>query len=421
MPYWARCGHVGMVRNIEVELLRMQSVRDMRVELVERKGLGHPDYIADSASEVASRALCRYYLKEFGTILHHNLDKTLLVGGQANPRFGGGEVLEPIYIIVSGRATTEVRLEDGVHKVPFGKLVVEAVREWIKSNFRYLDPDSHVIIDYMIRKGSADLVKVFEAGKGSIPLANDTSIGVGFAPLTTLERLVYETERTLNSREFKKKYPAVGEDVKVMGLRRDKKIVLTIAAAIIDREVSNPYEYMKVKEDIVEEVKGLAHKIAPDYEVEVYVNTADMPERGSFYLTVTGTSAEHGDDGQTGRGNRANGLITPMRPISLEATAGKNPVNHVGKIYNVLAKLIAEKVYEEHKDLFSDVYVELLSQIGKPIDRPLIASVKLIPRDIAMSSIPAHVKEDVVAIVDSYLSNITKITELVLNDQVTLF
>jgi S-adenosylmethionine synthetase len=410
-----------MVRNIEVELLRMQSVRDMRVELVERKGLGHPDYIADSASEVASRALCRYYLKEFGTILHHNLDKTLLVGGQANPRFGGGEVLEPIYIIVSGRATTEVRLEDGVHKVPFGKLVVEAVREWIKSNFRYLDPDSHVIIDYMIRKGSADLVTVFEAGKGSIPLANDTSIGVGFAPLTTLERLVYETERTLNSREFKKKYPAVGEDVKVMGLRRDKKIVLTIAAAIIDREVSNPYEYMKVKEDIVEEVKGLAHKIAPDYEVEVYVNTADMPERGSFYLTVTGTSAEHGDDGQTGRGNRANGLITPMRPISLEATAGKNPVNHVGKIYNVLAKLIAEKVYEEHKDLFSDVYVELLSQIGKPIDRPLIASVKLIPRDIAMSSIPAHVKEDVVAIVDSYLSNITKITELVLNDQVTLF
>jgi S-adenosylmethionine synthetase len=410
-----------MVRNIEVELLRMQSVKDMRVELVERKGLGHPDYIADSASEAASRALCRYYLKEFGTILHHNLDKTLLVGGQANPRFGGGEVLEPIYIIVSGRATTEVRLEDGVRKVPFGKLVVEAVREWIKSNFRYLDPDSHVIIDYMIRKGSADLVTVFEAGKGSIPLANDTSIGVGFAPLTTLERLVYETERTLNSREFKKKYPAVGEDVKVMGLRRDRKIVLTIAAAIIDREVSNPYEYMKVKEDIVEEVKGLAHKIAPDYEIEVYVNTADMPERGSFYLTVTGTSAEHGDDGQTGRGNRANGLITPMRPISLEATAGKNPVNHVGKIYNVLAKLIAEKVYEEHKDLFSDVYVELLSQIGKPIDRPLIASVKLVPRDIAMSSIPAHVKEDVVAIVDSYLSNITKITELVLNDQVTLF
>jgi S-adenosylmethionine synthetase len=80
-------------RNIVVETLKFQSVKDMRVELVERKGLGHPDYIADSASEAASRALSKYYLKEFGTILHHNLDKTLLVGGQAHPQFGGGYII----------------------------------------------------------------------------------------------------------------------------------------------------------------------------------------------------------------------------------------------------------------------------------------------------------------------------------------
>ncbi len=408
-------------RNIEIELLKMQSVREMRAELVERKGLGHPDYIADSASEVASRALCKYYLKEFGTILHHNLDKTLLVGGQANPRFGGGEVIEPIYIIVAGRATTEVRTSDGIHQIPFGKLVVESVRNWIRQNFRYLDPDSHVIVDYMIRKGSADLITVFEAGKQSSPLANDTSIGVGFAPLTTLEQLVLETERLLNNREFKKKYPGVGEDVKVMGLRRDKKIVLTIAVAIIDREVADKYEYLKLKEDVVEEVRNLAYKIAPEFNVEVYINTADIPERDSFYITVTGTSAEHGDDGQTGRGNRANGLITPMRPISMEATAGKNPVNHVGKIYNVLARMIAEKVYSEHSDVFSDVYIELLSQIGKPIDRPLIASVKLIPRNPAIMEIPSHIREDVRGIVDEYLANIRQVTELILSDKVTLY
>lgn len=393
----------------------------MKVELVERKGLGHPDYIADSASEEASKALCRYYLKEFGTILHHNLDKTLLVGGQANPKFGGGELLEPIYIIVAGRATTEVRIDGAVHKVPYGKLIVEAVKNWIKRNFRYLDPETHVVVDYMVRKGSADLVTVFEAGKESMPLANDTSMGVGYAPMTTLEQLVYMTERLLNDREFKKRHPAVGEDVKVMGLRRDKQIVLTIAAAIIDREVENKYDYMKVKEDIVEEVESLANKIAPDYEVKVYVNTADIPERDSLYLTVTGTSAEHGDDGATGRGNRANGLITPMRPISLEATAGKNPVNHVGKIYNVLARMIADKVYGEYQHLFEDVYVELLSQIGKPIDRPLIASVKLVPRDSGMVDIPGNVKSDIGNIVDEMLANIRKITELVVNEQVILY
>uniref|UniRef100_A0A7C2BL27 S-adenosylmethionine synthase n=1 Tax=Thermosphaera aggregans TaxID=54254 RepID=A0A7C2BL27_9CREN len=410
-----------MERNIEVELLKMQSVRAMKVELVERKGLGHPDYIADSASEVASKALSRYYLKHFGTILHHNLDKTLLVGGQSSPKFGGGELLEPIYIIVAGRATTEVKTNDGVEKIPFGKIIVEAVKDWIRNNFRYLDPEKHVIVDYMVRKGSTDLVTVFEAGKKSVPLANDTSIGVGYAPLTTLEKLVYETERLLNSRQFKDKYPAVGEDVKVMGLRRGKTVALTIAAAIIDSQVRDIGEYINTKDHVKEEVLNLAAKIAPDFDVKVFVNTADLPDKGSVYLTVTGTSAEHGDDGATGRGNRANGLIPPMRPISLEATAGKNPVNHVGKIYNVVARQIAERVYSEFSHVFSDVYVEILSQIGKPIDKPLVASVKLIPLDINVMEVPSHIVNEIQALANEELENIVRVTELVLNDKVSLY
>ncbi len=410
-----------MERNIEVELLKMQSVRAMKVELVERKGLGHPDYIADSASEVASKALSRYYLKHFGTILHHNLDKTLLVGGQSSPKFGGGELLEPIYIIVAGRATTEVKTNDGVEKIPFGKIIVEAVKDWIRNNFRYLDPEKHVIVDYMVRKGSTDLVTVFEAGKKSVPLANDTSIGVGYAPLTTLEKLVYETERLLNSRQFKDKYPAVGEDVKVMGLRRGKTMALTIAAAIIDSQVRDIGEYINTKDHVKEEVLNLAAKIAPDFDVKVFVNTADLPDKGSVYLTVTGTSAEHGDDGATGRGNRANGLIPPMRPISLEATAGKNPVNHVGKIYNVVARQIAERVYSEFSHVFSDVYVEILSQIGKPIDKPLVASVKLIPLDINVMEVPSHIVNEIQALANEELENIVRVTELVLNDKVSLY
>jgi len=410
-----------MERNVEVELLKMQSVRQMKVELVERKGLGHPDYIADSASEVASKALSKYYLKNFGTILHHNLDKTLLVGGQSSPKFGGGDLLEPIYIIVAGRATTEVKTDSGVEKIPFGKIIVEAVKEWIKTNFRFLDPERHVIVDYMVRKGSTDLVTVFEAGKKAIPLANDTSIGVGYAPLTTLEKLVYETERMLNSREFKARHPPVGEDIKVMGLRRDKNIVLTIAAAIIDSQVRDIGDYINVKDHIKEAVLDLAARISPDYNVKVYVNTADLPDKGSVYLTVTGTSAEHGDDGATGRGNRANGLIPPMRPISLEATAGKNPVNHVGKIYNVVARTTAERVYNQYGDIFSDVYVEILSQIGKPIDKPLVASVKLIPLDLNMSQVPSHVFNEIQALVNEELESIVKVTELVLNDKVSLY
>jgi len=405
-------------RNIVFEAIKRQPVEEMAIEIVERKGLGHPDYIADSASEAASRALSKYYLKEFGTILHHNLDKTLLVGGQASPRFGGGYVTEPIYIIVASRATTEVRTEDGVVFIPVGTLIVEAVKNWIKKNFRYLDPEVHVIVDYKVRKGSADLVSVFEAGKKAVPLANDTSIGVGYAPLSTLEKLVLETEKMLNSREYKAKNPAVGEDIKVMGLRMNKKIKLTIAAAIIDRHVLDPGEYMSVKEQIREDVLNLASKIAPDHDVEVFVNTADMPERNVFYLTVTGTSAEHGDDGATGRGNRANGLIPPMRPISLEATAGKNPVNHVGKIYHVVAYRIANRVYEEINE-FKEIYVEILSQIGKPIDQPLIATLRAVVS--GDKSVPSHIVNEAVAIAEEELANITKVTELILEDKVMLF
>ncbi len=405
-----------MKRNIVVEEVNWQPVESLNVELVERKGLGHPDYIADSVAEAASRALSKYYLEKYGTILHHNLDKVLLVGGQANPRFGGGEVLQPIYIIVAGRATTEVRVEDGVETIPVGTLTISAAKDWIKRNMRYLNPEEHVIIDYKIGKGSADLVKVYELGK-EMPLANDTSFGVGYAPLTTLEKIVYENERYLNSPNVKKELPAVCASLKVMGLRRDKTIEITVAAAMISKLVPDIDHYIAVKEELANRVLSLASDIAPDYDIKVYVNSADRPEKGLVYLTVTGTSAEHGDDGATGRGNRANGLITPMRPMSLEATAGKNPVSHVGKLYNVLAGIIANRIYSEIGDV-KEVYVSILSQIGRPIDDPLVANVKLLPTN---GKITNTMKSDAESIVDEELSNIKKLTELILNERVTLY
>ncbi len=405
-----------MGRNIQVSEFPWPGVESLSIEMVERKGVGHPDYIADGIAEAVSRELCRYYIKNYGVILHHNVDKVLVVGGQAKPVFGGGEVLHPIYIVVSGRATYYVRTKEGVDFVPIGTIVLKAAHEWIRANFRYLDPDRHIIVDYRIGQGSADLVGVFELGKSSIPLANDTSFGVGFAPLSTLERLVLETERMLNSPKVKSELPAVGEDVKVMGLRREKKITLTIAAAIVSRHVKDAGEYVSVKESIKERVLDLASRIAPDYDVEVYVNTADNIEKGIYYLTVTGTSAEHGDDGATGRGNRANGLITPMRPMSLEATAGKNPVNHVGKLYNVLARIIAEKIHKEVGNV-KEVYVSLLSQIGRPINDPLVADIEIVPD----GKLSLDAKNEAARIAEEELDKVTQVTNLVLEDKVMLF
>ncbi len=401
---------------IVVEKVDKTPVAKRLVEIVERKGQGHPDYIADGISEWVSRYLSKYYLEQFGVILHHNVDKTLVVGGQATPRFGGGEVLQPIYILVSGRATYEVRTKDGVVKIPLGPVVVQAARDWIKQHFRYLDPDLHVVIDYRIGQGSADLVGIYDLGVKSIPLANDTSVGVGYAPLTPLEELVYKTERLLNSRDFKAKYPEVGEDVKVMGVRVGKEIKLTVAAAMISKLTKDKSHYLSVKEDVKRAVEDLAAKIAPEYGVEVTINAADKPEHGIFYLTVTGTSAEHGDDGMTGRGNRANGLITPMRSMSLEAAAGKNPVSHVGKIYNVVAQRIADKIYKQVKDI-TEVYVEIVSQIGKPINEPKVLNVEII-KDGELTS---EIKNEVNAIAREELDRITQITDLILRGEASLY
>ncbi|MEB3758745.1 MAG: methionine adenosyltransferase [Desulfurococcales archaeon] len=406
-----------MVENLFIEEYRHPPVYKLGTELVERKGLGHPDYIADSASEVASRELSKYYLKEYGRILHHNLDKTLLVGGQAKAYFGGGQIIQPIYIIVSGRAVTTVKTDDGVDEVPIGSIILGAVKRWIKENMRFLEPEEHVVVDYKIGKGSADLVGIYDTARKA-PRANDTSFGVGYAPLSPLESLVFRTERLLNSREFKSKLPAVGEDVKVMGLRKGRSIDLTIAMAVVSSLVADKEEYLSLKEEVREKVLDLAAKLVPDYDVNVYINTGDTPEKGIFYLTYTGTSSEHGDDGMTGRGNRVNGLITPLRPMSLEATAGKNPVSHVGKIYNVAAMIAANKIADAVSDA-EEVYVKLLSQIGRPIDEPLAASVMVNPGE--GKELSASEKEEIRGIIEEVIGNITRITDIILNGETILF
>ncbi len=400
-------------RNIIVEELVRTPIEMQKVELVERKGLGHPDSIADGIAEAISRALSKEYIKRYGIILHHNTDQVEVVGGRAYPRFGGGEVIRPIYILLSGRAVEFVDRE----AFPVHEVAIKAAKEYLRKTVRHLDVEEHVVIDSRIGQGSVDLVGVFNKVKENpIPLANDTSFGVGYAPLSETEKIVLETEKLLNSEKFKKEWPAVGEDIKVMGLRKDDEIDLTIAAAIVDSEVQNPQEYMEVKEGIYNAVKELVSQYT-GRKVNIYVNTADDPEKDIYYITVTGTSAEAGDDGSVGRGNRANGLITPNRHMSLEATAGKNPVSHVGKIYNILANLIANEIAEQIEGV-QEVYVRILSQIGKPIDEPLVASIQAIPK-------PGYKVEQfekqAYEIADEWLANITKIQKMVLEDKINIF
>jgi S-adenosylmethionine synthetase len=356
--------------HIEVLPLEGPSAAALPFEIVERKGVGHPDTICDALAESVSAALSRFYLERFGEILHHNVDKALLWGGAARPAFAGGAVLEPVEVYLAGRATAAV---DQV-RVPLEELATQAAREWLRSHLRYLDVDRHVRIHTLIRPTSTDLSSLFNRRKGT-PLANDTSFGVGFAPLDLLERTVLSVERELNMPATKTAHPHIGEDIKVMGVRMVDAIQLTVACALVGRHVESLDQYQEKKAGICRLAAAAAHA-AGAARVEVDVNPADGASEDSVYLTVTGTSAEAGDDGQVGRGNRVNGLITPYRPMSLEAAAGKNPVTHIGKLYNIVAGRIAQAVVDKVPGAI-EAQCYLVSRIGSPIDEPSLADLKV--------------------------------------------
>ena len=352
-------------------------------EICERKGIGHPDSVCDAAADACSRALCIYYFENFGRYYHHNVDKAALVGGISKPELGGGLIIEPEYFLIVGRAIHQIFRENKLEYIPVATICLDACRQTVGNIFRNLDLNRHIQFDYAVRPGSIDLTGVFEESdaKDQVPLANDTSFGVGYAPLSAVEKITLEAEGLLNSDAFKDKCKASGEDIKVMTQRVGNNVNITLCCAMVSGYINDKDEYVNYTNQMKDAVLDLATKIIPEKEVSCSVNVADNIEKGLLYLTITGTSAESGDDGEVGRGNRANGLITPCRTMSLEAVCGKNPINHVGKLYNILGIEIAQRIYERGQGDIIEAHVKLLSQIGRPITDPWINSISLIPAD----------------------------------------
>jgi S-adenosylmethionine synthetase len=357
-------------------------------ELVERKGIGHPDTVCDAVADACSRALCLYYLEHFDRVYHHNVDKAALVGGTAKPKFGGGLIIQPQYFLIVGRAINQILTEcgDGTNKleyVPIPTICIETQRKVLSKIFRNLDLNKDIQFDYAVRPGSIDLTGVFDESHHTeeVPLANDTSFGVGYAPYSDVEKIALEAERLINSNKFKKKCKASGEDIKVMVERIENEVGITVAAAMVSKYIKDASEYVSYTNQIRDAILDLASDVIPERDVNCQVNVADNIEKGIMYLTITGTSAEAGDDGEVGRGNRANGLITPCRTMSLEAVCGKNPINHVGKLYNVLSTEMAREIVNRGQGDILEAHVKLLSQIGRPITDPWVNSIELIPAD----------------------------------------
>ena len=354
--------------NFVFERSECKALSERKTETVESKGIGHPDVMADSIAETFSRNLSQEYLRRFGRghLLHHNVDKLDVVGGEVKARFGGGLVKKPILIFFSGRATYRIENEeiDGDGMQWLSTVAMKSARQWLGENLRYLDPADQSIVhlsrDFVATKGGSDELCKTVTQQGDKVRSNDTSLGSGYYPLSPLEQTVLHLRRLLNSQEFLHENPHLGEDVKVMGIRMGADILITLAIAFVDRTLEDPKSYFSRKRELRQNLLDNLRRLIGEKKFglrfadrNLTVNALDDEEKaltdqsvpeGYCYLTVLGTSAENGDDGAVGRGNRINGLSPYDRPVSQEAFAGKNPISHVGKLYNIMAFLLARRV-----------------------------------------------------------------------------
>jgi S-adenosylmethionine synthetase len=277
-------------------------------------------------------------------------------------------------LIVGDRATFRV----GKVKIPIREIAAETAREWVRKHLRHVDAERHVRYRIVLAEGSEELADIFHRGR-EVHESNDTSAAVGYAPLSETEQMVLWVEHYLNSPAFKAAFPETGEDVKVMGVRTDRGLDLTVAMPLLCQAIASEAAYFRKKEEVVEALR-LALPPSPGLDsVRLTLNALDRPGRGlsGVYLSLLGTSAEDADSGQVGRGNRVNGLIPLNRPVSGEAAAGKNPVSHIGKIYNLLSHRMAEQICQRAAGV-REVYVWLVGRIGQPIDQPWVAA-QLVP------------------------------------------
>ncbi|SPF06741.1 methionine adenosyltransferase [Streptomyces sp. MA5143a] len=347
-----------------------QSVEDLPYELVERKGVGHPDTMCDAIAERMSRTYARYCLDQFGGVAHHWFDKVTLYGGGADIDYGRGELTQPYRVKVFGKGAFRV----GSTEIPVRELMFQAAADVLAEVTTGFDPDRHLVLELGVvdHQGSGrgvsryqpatpdDLVPLYAPGL----VSNDTNLLHGYAPLSRLETAVMGLENLINGSDFKKRHPDSGWDVKVFGSRRGDTFSLVVNMPFLAAGIESLDHYWARKAVIQKELEEYTRSLGLD-DFTMLMNATDR--NGRPYLTALGSVADTGDVGVVGRGNRVNGLITPMRPMSIEAPAGKNPLDHTGKIYNVMAMRLARQVHEQ---CGGPAQVHIFTSKEAPLERP---------------------------------------------------
>ncbi|MBI1758961.1 MAG: hypothetical protein HYR62_07015 [Actinobacteria bacterium] len=347
-------------------------------DAAERKGIGHPDSLADLVADTFSHRYSTWSRHRFGAIPNHWVDKVTLVGAAAEVTFGGFDIHKPVDCYLFGKITDRV----GSTPVPVEEIFGEVIANVLPTALgdgRILDHvrlhvnnTSGIAVDHDARfyrpQAAEDVATVLAVES----VANDTVLCTGAGRRGFAADLAVGLERWITGAEFQRMTPAVGTDVKIMVVRVGSVVDVTAAVPFHPEVVGSWKAYRgclaDVRVAISAELKSLLDQDPRARDVtglSLSLNTKDTPGRG--YLAPFGTSLGKGDCGAVGRGNRYSGAIEPLRPASCEAPAGKNPVHHAGKIYTAVAAEAARLILVE-----TSVYAEVTiaarngGQLGDP-------------------------------------------------------
>lgn len=369
-------------------------------EVVERKSVGHPDTVADGIAEAISIEYSRFCLDNFGAVLHHHLDKSLIMGGRAKIGFGIGEMERPFRLNINGRMSSRF----GNTKIDYKMLQESVAKKYLKQIFPNFNTEKWLKINSYTTAYSRSPVWyrprcLDDLPELDKPYVNDSSAIVGYWPLSVTERLVLKMEKFFYNSDNSPKFDYIGQDIKILAVRNKKNIELTLCVPFMSIKIPNKAFYFEKLKEIESQLTKLAHKFVGDaFGIKIFLNTQDRvlfegPKKGtSHYFVVSGSALDYGEEGVVGRGNRSRGLISCARPFSTDAICGKNPAFHVGKVYAYFAEQISKRISEE---LGCECLVILVTQNKNPISEPQKVVVNITKR-VDNKKIEKIVKEELV-------------------------
>lgn len=351
---------------------------DLDVEVVERKGVGHPDTLADGIAELASIRYAEYCLREFGAVLRHNLDKVAVLGGRARFTDTDGTYDRPVRIVVGGRAS----MSFAGRAIPVHEILHAAVMEQLSTALpgfeRIAVTVQHETTDSSKYANWFSPVSLDDLPERGRVCSNDTALLVATAGRTRAETIALLTEAWF------RRQPWAGSDIKALVVRKGQAFTVTVCVPAVAGHLITAAEFDDAVHQTAGQLAAELDKRLPGPPVRLVCNPRRTSTRAEplshQYFTLSGSAIDYGEDGLVGRGNARSGLITPAQAAGNEVAHGKNPTYHVGKVGGWLVDQAAAELAK----LAGPCRVAVMWRNGDPYPEP--ATVEITTRTDALDA-----------------------------------